>query len=247
MSKLYVAFSGGADSTAMAILLHERGVEYELVFSDTGAELPETIYMVTRVAKVLGKPLNVVSNGTFYGHLASQGFLLPAPFIRWCTRLLKQVPQERFFANYPDAEVAIGIRADEAHRMGRKQGNKTMPIRPLVDAGMDKKDVLALCRKHDLLNPIYQWRSNTSCFCCFFQRISDWRGLLKHHPELYALAEQWEGMSKDWVDAHRAEGANPHSTWIGSGRTLKNLREVDENQLKLWPDPEEEPCQICKW
>lgn len=112
---------------------------------------------------------------------------------------------------------------------------------------MDKKDVLALCRKHDLLNPIYEWRSNTSCFCCFFQRIQDWRGLLKHHPELYALAEQWEGMSKEWADAHRVDGAGPRFTWIGSGRTLKNLREVDENQLKLWEDPEEEPCQICKW
>jgi 3'-phosphoadenosine 5'-phosphosulfate sulfotransferase (PAPS reductase)/FAD synthetase len=38
----YVSLSGGADSTALAILLKERGEEFEMVFADTGAELPET-------------------------------------------------------------------------------------------------------------------------------------------------------------------------------------------------------------
>lgn len=32
----YVAFSGGADSTALATYLHERGDDFELVFADTG-------------------------------------------------------------------------------------------------------------------------------------------------------------------------------------------------------------------
>lgn len=128
MSKLYVAFSGGADSTAMAILLHERSLDYELVFSDTGAEFPETVYMVTRVAKMLGKPLNVVSNGTFFAHLAQHGYLLPAPFMRYCTRLCKQVGQQRFFegalAANGEISVGVGIRADEAHRMSSFENKK---------------------------------------------------------------------------------------------------------------------------
>ncbi len=32
----YVAVSGGADSTALALLLWERGEDFEMVFSDTG-------------------------------------------------------------------------------------------------------------------------------------------------------------------------------------------------------------------
>ncbi len=240
--RLYVAFSGGADSTALAILLHERGEEYELVFADTGAEIPETYYMVTRVASVLGKQLHVVSNGTFYQHLVAHGFMLPAPFCRWCTRVLKQVPQERF---YPEgATVAVGIRADEAHRRASVTGKGGSTIRPLVDAGMDKRDAFALCRKYDLLNPVYEWRSNVSCFCCFFQRKSDWLGLLRHHPDLYALAEQWEEQAHLWV--LRDGGHNPRWTWR-EGFTLRQLREADERQLKLWPEPEEEPCAICAW
>lgn len=234
----YVAFSGGADSTALAIYLHEQGQDFELVFADTRAELPETYYMVTRVAKVLGKKLTVVSNGTFYQHLVGQGFLLPAPFCRWCTRLLKQVPQDFYFKQQGEATVAVGIRADEAHRMQSKPGI----VRPLVDAGMDKRTVMDLCRRYDLLSPVYEWRSNVSCFCCFFQRKSDWRGLLKHHPELYALAEQWEARSMDWYNEH------PESVirfaW-NQGFTLAQLRTASERQLALWPDPDEEPCAIC--
>ncbi len=49
--------------------------------------------------------------------------------------------------------------------------------------------------KYDLLNPVYAWRSNVSCFCCPMQRKSDWQGLLKHHPELFAVAEEWERQS----------------------------------------------------
>lgn len=239
---LYVAFSGGADSTATAILLHERGEEYELVFADTGAELPETYYMVTRVASVLGKKLNVVSNGTFYQHLVSYNWMLPGVRLRWCTGLLKQLPQERF---YPEgATVAVGIRADEAHRQANVTGRNGTTIKPLVDAGMDKRDVFALCRRYELLNPVYKWRSSVSCFCCPFQRKSDWLGLLRHHPELYALAEQWEEQAMAWAASH--PGVTTRASWH-DGRTLRQLREADECQLKLWPEPDEEPCAICAW
>ncbi|RJQ10631.1 MAG: hypothetical protein C4551_02355 [Bacillota bacterium] len=231
----YVAFSGGADSTAMAIYLHEQSQDFELVFADTGAELPETYWMVTRVAKTLGKKLTVVSNGTFYQHLANYGFMLPSPAMRYCTRLLKQVPQDAYFKGAP---VAVGIRADEAHRMEGKPG----VVRPLVDAGFDKRTVHDLCRRYDLLNPVYKWRSNVSCLCCFFQKVSDWHGLLKHHPELYALAEQWEAQSIAWHEANPC--ANMTYTWNKSF-TLTQLRTADERQCALWPDPEEEPCAIC--
>ena len=238
----YVAFSGGADSTALAILLHERGEEFELVFCDTGAELPETYETITRVAKALRRKLRVLSGGSFYQWLVHYGWMLPAPFCRWCTRVLKQVPQERFFK--ADDVVAIGIRADEAHR-GLSE-HKYAVRRPLVDAGMTKRDVLELCRKYDLLNPAYAWRTNVSCFCCPFQRKSDWRGLLRVHPYLYALAEQWEQRCMDWADEHREDGVHPRFTW-NEAFTLRQLREADESQLRLFPEPEEEACSICRW
>lgn len=234
----YVSFSGGADSTALAILLHERGENFKLVFADTGAELPETYYMVSKVAVALGRELVVVSGGGFYQHLVTYGFLLPSVVRRWCTRVLKIKPMEQFD---DDADiVALGIRADEAHRADkhstrRRKGGHSFSY-DLIDAGLGKKDVMALCRKYDLLNPVYEWRSNVSCFCCPFQRKGDWMGLLENHPSLYALAEQWERLSMELT----------RGGWSWKeGRTLAAMRIADERQLKLWPEPEGEPCLIC--
>lgn len=237
----YICVSGGADSTAMALLLWERGEDFEMVFSDTGAELPEVYWLLPRLAQYTGKKLTVVSNGSFFQHLNEYGFKLPGPRKRWCTRILKEAPQDRYFEAIKAEQVAIGIRADEPNRLNRKPryGNQEF-IYPCADAGMGKKDVIALCRKHDMLNPVYEWRSNVSCFCCFFQRVSDWRGLMKNHPSLYAIAEEWE---------KQAQKADPNNltwgyTWR-KGCTLEAMRKADEQQLRLWPEPEGEPCLIC--
>ena len=50
--------SGGADSTALAILLHEIAphIPFRMVFTDTGAEEKDTLDMLDRLEKWLGNP-----------------------------------------------------------------------------------------------------------------------------------------------------------------------------------------------
>lgn len=235
----YVCVSGGADSTAMALLLYERGEDFEMVFSDTGAELPETYWLLPRLAKYVGKKLTVVSGGSFYQHLTQYGFLLPGPRVRWCTRVLKQAPQDAYFKSIGAERVCVGIRADEPRRLHTNTKPRTgihQFTYPLADAGMDKADVIKLCEKHGLLSPVYEWRTNVSCFCCFFQRLSDWKGLMQHHPTLYEVATEWERQSILMTEKGY--------TWR-KGWTLEAMREMDEAQLKLWPEPKGEPCLIC--
>lgn len=91
--------------------------------------------------------------------------------------------------------MAVGIRADEPRRLhtsARSRSGLHKFIYPLAEAGMGKKEVKELCQKYNLLNPVYEWRSSVSCFCCFFQRKGDWIGLMKYHPTLYEIAVQWE-------------------------------------------------------
>lgn len=57
-----VAFSGGKDSTAVALLLHARGEDFDLLFTPTGNELPDLIHHMERVIAKVGKRLIVPPN-----------------------------------------------------------------------------------------------------------------------------------------------------------------------------------------
>lgn len=235
--KQYVAVSGGADSTALALLLWERGEDFEMVFADTGAELPEVYWLLPRLAQKVNKKLTVVSGGSFFQWLVQYGYMLPGPRLRWCTRVLKQAPQDAYYATQKAEAVAVGIRADEPRRLNRDKRGCAEFYYPLANAGMGKKEVKEICRKHDLLCPVYDWRSNVSCFCCFFQKLFDWRGLMKNHPTLFEIANEWEKQA--------SLTSKKSYTWK-EGWTLESMRQMNEDQLKLWPEPEGEPCLICQ-
>lgn len=198
--KKFVSVSGGKDSTATALLLWERGEDFELIWADTGAELPENYWIVPRLAQLVQKPLHVVSNGTMFQWLAKKKYLMPGIKFKWCTEVLKQTPLNNFIKSLELSEPVLmntGIRVDEPKRYHPLEYDTKYQINcyPLHDAGYGKKEVIDLCLKYNLLNPVYAWRSNVSCFCCPLQRKGDWQGLLKHHPELFAVAEEWERQS----------------------------------------------------
>lgn len=215
-----ISYSGGMDSTALAIYLKEQGEEIELVMSDTGAELPETLWFAPYAAQQLGAKMTVVSSPGMFARLVQWGWLLPSFRMRWCTRELKT-------AVLPKGN-ALGICADEDHRMPDA-------YRPLADAGITKAEARKLCEKHELVNPVYKWRSSCSCFCCPFQRKQDWKNLWREHPDLFALAERWEEFSM---------GASNNFGW-NQGFRLSELREADERQFKLFPECRETACVIC--
>jgi 3'-phosphoadenosine 5'-phosphosulfate sulfotransferase (PAPS reductase)/FAD synthetase len=223
--KKFVSVSGGKDSTATALLLWERGENFELIWADTGAELPENYWIVPRLAQLVQKPLHVVSNGTFFQWLQYQGYFLPGARLKWCTRILKQEPMDHYLAKLEiPIEVNQGIRADEPKRVRSnniyRPGCKNLCSRyPLYEAGFGKKEVIDICLKYDLLNPVYAWRSSVSCFCCPLQRKGDWQGLLRHYPNLFAVAEEWERQSI----ATSAYYGRSHYTW-NNEYALEELR-----------------------
>jgi predicted phosphoadenosine phosphosulfate sulfurtransferase len=230
----YVSFSGGKDSTALAVYLKQKGIDYKLVFADTGAEFPETHWAVTHIARQLGKELIVIPTPGFTSRLIGWGYLLPSFKVRWCTKELKQAPLDRFFK--PEDTVFVGINADESHRLeGTKRAYDLQ--RPMVDHDIGEKEVAEIVHA-DVLNPLYTWRSSCSCFCCYQQRIGDWYGMLRHYPQFYMVAELWEEESI-------ARSKKPF-TWI-RGKRLKTIRENYQAQGQLLPDEPvtEEPCAWC--
>lgn len=91
MTRQVVAFSGGKDSTAVALLLHERGENFDLLFTPTGNELPDLVAHLRRVSDHVGREIIVPPNRSlalWIEHFKA----LPNNRQRWCTRLIKIEP-----------------------------------------------------------------------------------------------------------------------------------------------------------
>jgi 3'-phosphoadenosine 5'-phosphosulfate sulfotransferase (PAPS reductase)/FAD synthetase len=49
-----LAFSGGKDSTALALVMADDGEDFDLFFTPTGRELPECLAHIALVARMTG-------------------------------------------------------------------------------------------------------------------------------------------------------------------------------------------------
>lgn len=199
-----LSLSGGRDSAAMALLLAPHNPDLELVFCDTGRELPEVYDFINKIATATGKTVKTLQycGRDFDWYLRDFGDFLPSPQKRWCTSKLKLIPFERYLGNKDDISVYIGIRADE-NRMGNYDLKRNVEYRyPLQEKQITLSGVMAILKAHDIELPeYYKWRSTGGCWCCFFQRKSDWAGLRMFHPDLFKQALKDEEKSGFmWTD-----------------------------------------------
>jgi 3'-phosphoadenosine 5'-phosphosulfate sulfotransferase (PAPS reductase)/FAD synthetase len=213
LTRHVLLLSGGKDSTALAIYMRDQHpeVEMEYVFCDTHKELQETYDYLDRVEAYLGRPITRLSSD-----LGERGFdhwltmyrgYLPSPSMRWCTRKLKIEPFEKHVGDDP-IYLYIAIRADE-HREGYISTKPNItPIYPFKEAGITKANVFQILETSGLgLPKYYEWRTRSGCYFCFFQRRSEWVGLLETHPELFERAKEYEKPDEDytWVQHESLE------------------------------------------
>ena len=236
-----VAFSGGKDSSALALYLHDperwrralgkTGLppraplkEAEYVFCDTGTELEETYEYLGRLEAYLGRPIERLSaeappgRTPFDHHLDMFGGFLPSPQVRWCTRKLKLEPYEAYVGDDPVTSY-VGIRGDEPDREGYISTKPNIQsVFPFKEDGIVKNDVYRILAESGVGVPgYYDWRSRSGCYFCFYQRRSEWVGLLENHPKLFEQAKAYEK-----EDA----GSGERYTWSGT-ESLDELAEPE--------------------
>ena len=108
-----LGISGGKDSAALAIYMRDRVEGMEYIFHDTDKELPETIEYLARLEALLGKKITKTTPDHSFDHwLKVYGSYLPAPNMRWCTKVLKIKPFEKYVGD-DHVRMYVGIRADE--------------------------------------------------------------------------------------------------------------------------------------
>lgn len=255
-----LGLSGGKDSTALAILLHQEIPEMEYFFCDTHRELQETYDYLERIKARLGIKITYLSAERGFDHwLDIYGGVLPSPQVRWCTKQMKIKPLEEFIGD-DKAFSYIGIRADERREGYISTKTNIKPVYPFKERGLIKADIIRLLEESGIgLPSYYEWRSRSGCYFCFFQRKYEWVMLHENHPDLFAKAVQYEQQHKDGRSYTWTQGetllelldrkdeiiANHQKAMTRQQQTQPNrpLSEVLENVL----DDEEDimPCLVC--
>lgn len=248
-----LGLSGGKDSSALAIYIRDKYPEIhekmEYFFSDTGAELPETLDFINKLQDYLRKPiirLNPEKDFKFYLNL--NGNILPTAKMRWCTTNLKIRPFEEFVGS-DEAITYVGIRADEPQRQGYISTKPNISARyPFMEDGKDINDIRNILKSSGIdLPAYYEWRSRSGCYFCFFQRKEEWIGLHERHPDLYEEAMKYEEFHKEhgrdhtWSDGERLEYLKLPKR-IAEIKEMARLRKIQE-ELKPKKNLMERNCE----
>jgi 3'-phosphoadenosine 5'-phosphosulfate sulfotransferase (PAPS reductase)/FAD synthetase len=188
-----LSLSGGKDSTALAIYMRDRIPEMEYVFCDTHKELPETYEYLNKLEAFLGKPIVRLSDERGFDHwLKIYGNYLPSSRMRWCTKILKIKPFEKYVGD-DSVLMYVGIRDDEDRSAYVSTKPNIKVVMPFKDDRIDIEGVRRILDGSGIgLPTYYEWRTRSGCYFCFFQRKKEWAELSRRHPELFELSKQYE-------------------------------------------------------
>ncbi|MFZ4397466.1 MAG: phosphoadenosine phosphosulfate reductase family protein [Kiritimatiellia bacterium] len=223
-----LSLSGGKDSTALALFMRDKVPDMEYVFCDTCKELDETYEYLNRVEAYLGKKIVRINAETGFDHwLQVFGGYLPGPNMRWCTKVLKLKPFEKYVGS-DNVRSYIGIRADE-NRVGYISTKPNIQaVYPFKEHGIDYQGVLRILKDSGIgLPPYLKWgRAHSGCYFCFFQKNIEWVRLLEKYPKRFAEAEAYEKITNE---------AGKTFTW-NQGMPLRELRKPEniEGITRRW-------------
>lgn len=197
--RVVASISGGKDSGAMSLYLHELGIEHDRVFLDTGWEHPATYeYLRGPLTDKLG-PITEVSSELKMVDLILRKGIFPSRRMRWCTDELKMKPLAKHLSTYADDVIsAVGIRAAESEARSKMAEWEYSPgldcdvWRPLLT--WSEADVIAIHKRHGLApNPLYlSGAERVGCWPCVMSRKAEIRLVAESDPERIALIRDLE-------------------------------------------------------
>lgn len=214
---LVISFSGGRTSGYLTKKLLEEKHKWKdiiVIFANTGQEHEKTLEFINKcdknfdfntvwleavthkdrvssTAKVVNFKTASRDGAPFEGVIAKYG--IPWSKAGHCTRELKENPIKNYLKDRgldkDNRVMAIGIRADEAHRRARSAEHNNF-IYPLIDWGIDKDDVLDWWedQKFDLEIPEHMG----NCVWCWKKSYIKLATVMKEKPEAFAFPERME-------------------------------------------------------
>lgn len=202
--KYIVNLSGGKDSTALLLMLLERGAQIDyIIFADTGKDFPQMHVHLGKLAEHIKtnyptapEITTLKADKTFdylmFDHVKTRGknkgkrgYGWATMLCRWCTSMLKGRVIDNFIKSLNDDYVQyIGIAVDEPKRLHR--GNAHMRY-PLADWSITEAAALQYCYDRGFdWSGLYKHFDRVSCWCCPLKNLRELKTLWKHYPELWA-------------------------------------------------------------
>jgi 3'-phosphoadenosine 5'-phosphosulfate sulfotransferase (PAPS reductase)/FAD synthetase len=208
-----VSFSGGKDSTAMLLMMIEKGITVDRVICvDTTKEFPQMYEHIKKVQAMI-EPLKIeivkIDFDYFFGeHVTKKGekgYGWPFFRVRWCTGLKVRAILAKLSGNPYNPRVEgrkykldssvmsnIGIAFDEKERAKKDKNIKY----PLINWEITEKQALEYCYSKGLYwGGLYEKFHRVSCWCCPMSRIGELRVLYNNFPELWEELEEMDKKS----------------------------------------------------
>lgn len=250
--------SFGKDSMATLILAAEQGIPIdrvmycEIKFNDEiSGEHPIMAEWIPTAEKRLKELFGITVDhaysgvgfeGQFYKRLTRgkfKGFNYGFPHVLspWCNTLLKIRAINRYMRNFDDTTTFIGIAYDEPvrwERMLKKQTEKRKYRSLLVEQKLAEQDAFEICKRYDLLSPMYNVDGiyRGGCWFCPKQCLADLYSLWKTYPDL------WQKLCDMEPDSHNTFKPNEtmaHLTarFEGGYVPIRRKQRATEKQISI--------------
>ena len=200
----YIAFSGGVESRTMA-LLYGKGAT--AVFTDTGSEHEALYAALDEVEKRLIEihegdfrliriRANVKCGDEYVDSV--EGYALKSAFLpgkreRWCTRLFKIEPMDKFLSDKGGCTLMIGLNADEERDGNFGLLSNVNYVCPLQDDGLDREACVNLLRAAGIEPDFPPYMQRGGCFFCPFKSKKEFAAmvhLVPHEIEKVRILEE---------------------------------------------------------
>ncbi len=235
--KNIVSFGAGQNSTAMIIMMKNKGMVIdEIIFAETGNEMPETYIFLKEFLRWCKKSkilfTQVQSELGDLKEYYEKRNIIPYRMFRSCTDKFKVRPIYKYLKKKYGSEklnIFMGIASDEKHRAKLKPRKNVIYSYPLIKWDIDREKCIKIIKKEGLSVPV-----KSGCYFCPFQTKKVWIDLYKNHPNLF----------KESIEFEKNGRAYPKGNLMGN-MTLEDLQKALKEQTKLFP----EDCSItkCAW